>query len=265
MTHLVPKVKVAWRQIRTSSRPWLRATSNDPSQRIVGIQQLLHETVTVTRSSILLRRALGAGLTRRGHPASDFPDRLCPLLVDCLFSHKLMRGADAARESPTASLCGFSLKAVCGLSGIRVEAPQKKGGLRQCHRYQKYRHADPRYVKSLVPHWLRECPRARLLVAIFNACLRNCYFPPIWKEAKVIDIYKPGKPRDLPASYRPTSFLSGLGKLFEGILKTPLSDYFFGKGLIIDELFGFRPVHSRPQQVLRLVEYKGFKSKQKKP
>ncbi|GBP93270.1 RNA-directed DNA polymerase from mobile element jockey [Eumeta japonica] len=52
-----------------------------------------------------------------------------------------------------------------------------------------------------------------LLVAIFNACLQNCYFPPAWKEAE----------------------------------------------------FGFRPAHSCPQQVLRVVEYilEGFKNKQK--
>ncbi|GBP50544.1 Probable RNA-directed DNA polymerase from transposon BS [Eumeta japonica] len=104
-----------------------------------------------------------------------------------------------------------------------------------------------------------------LLVAIFNACLQNCYFPPAWKEAEVIGIHKPGKPRDLPASYRPISLLSGLAKLFERVLKTRLSKHLFGKGLIIDEQFGFRPAHSCPQQVLRLVEYvtEGFKSKQK--
>ncbi|GBP18729.1 Probable RNA-directed DNA polymerase from transposon BS [Eumeta japonica] len=104
-----------------------------------------------------------------------------------------------------------------------------------------------------------------LLVAIFNACLQNCYFPPAWKEAEVIGIHKPGKPRDLPASYRPISLLSGLAKLFERVLKTRLSKHLFGKGLIIDEQFGFRPAHSCPQQVLRLVEYvtEGFKTKQK--
>ncbi|GBP35568.1 hypothetical protein EVAR_17430_1 [Eumeta japonica] len=54
---------------------------------------------------------------------------------------------------------------VCGLSGIRVEAPHKKGGPGQCHRCQLYGHAaanchaDPRCVKCLVPHWTRECPR----------------------------------------------------------------------------------------------------------
>ncbi|GBP63305.1 Probable RNA-directed DNA polymerase from transposon BS [Eumeta japonica] len=70
------------------------------------------------------------------------------------------------------------------------------------------------------------------------------------------------KPRDLPASYRPISLLSGLGKLFEKILKTRLSDHLLGKGLIIDEQFGFRPAHSCPQQVLRLVEYvsEGFET-----
>ncbi|GBP83914.1 Probable RNA-directed DNA polymerase from transposon BS [Eumeta japonica] len=96
----------------------------------------------------------------------------------------------------------------------------------------------------------------------FNACIKKCYFPPAWKEAEVIGIYKPGKPRDLPASYRPISLLSGLGKLFEKILKTRLSDHLLGKGLIIDEQFGFRPAHSCPQQVLRLVEYvsEGFET-----
>ncbi|GBP44254.1 Probable RNA-directed DNA polymerase from transposon X-element [Eumeta japonica] len=66
------------------------------------------------------------------------------------------------------------------------------------------------------------------------------------------------------ASYGPISLLSDLAKLFERVLKTRLSTHVFGKGLIFDEQFGFRPVHSCPQQVLRLVEYvsEGFKTKQ---
>ncbi|GBP62139.1 Probable RNA-directed DNA polymerase from transposon BS [Eumeta japonica] len=52
------------------------------------------------------------------------------------------------------------------------------------------------------------------------------------------------------------------GQTFERILKTRLSDHLLGKSLIIDEQFGFRPAHSCPQQVLRLVEYvsEGFET-----
>ncbi|GBP88720.1 Probable RNA-directed DNA polymerase from transposon BS [Eumeta japonica] len=104
-----------------------------------------------------------------------------------------------------------------------------------------------------------------LLVAIFNACFKNCYFPPIWKEAVVIGLPKPRKPRDLPASYRPISLLSGLEKLFEKTIKTRLSEHLVGKGLITNEQFGFRPNHSCPQQVHRSVEHisEDFKKKRK--
>ncbi|GBP65551.1 RNA-directed DNA polymerase from mobile element jockey [Eumeta japonica] len=43
-------------------------------------------------------------------------------------------------------------------------------------------------------------PLLGLLIAIFNACLRNCYFSPVRKKAEIINIHKPGKPHDLPAS-----------------------------------------------------------------
>ncbi|GBP12341.1 Probable RNA-directed DNA polymerase from transposon X-element [Eumeta japonica] len=81
-------------------------------------------------------------------------------------------------------------------------------------------------------------------------------------SSRTFRIHKPGKPRDLPASYRSISLLSGLGKLFEKILKTRLSNHLLGKGLIINEQFGFRPAHSCPQQVLCLVEYvsEGFET-----
>ncbi|GBP10092.1 Probable RNA-directed DNA polymerase from transposon BS [Eumeta japonica] len=81
-----------------------------------------------------------------------------------------------------------------------------------------------------------------LLVSIFNACIKNCYFPAAWKEVVAIGIPKPGKPRDLHASYRSISILSILGKQF-----------------------GFRPNHYCPQQALRLVKYisEGFKVKRK--
>ncbi|GBP71293.1 hypothetical protein EVAR_60859_1 [Eumeta japonica] len=49
-----------------------------------------------------------------------------------------------------------------------------------------------------------------LFVAICNACIRDCYFPALWKEAVFIGISKPGKPRDFPATYKPISLSSVL-------------------------------------------------------
>ncbi|GBP76775.1 Probable RNA-directed DNA polymerase from transposon BS [Eumeta japonica] len=109
-------------------------------------------------------------------------------------------------------------------------------------------------------------PLLGLLLATFNVCLKNCYpSSPIWKETEVIGIHKPGKLRNLLACYRPISLLSGLGKLFENILKTRFSNHPLRKSLIIDEQFGFQPAHSCPQQALHLVEYitEDFKFKQK--
>ncbi|GBP82225.1 RNA-directed DNA polymerase from mobile element jockey [Eumeta japonica] len=108
-------------------------------------------------------------------------------------------------------------------------------------------------------------PLLDLLVAIFNACLKNCHFPDAWKEASIMSISKPRKSRDLFFSYRPISLLSSLGKLFEKILQSRLSDHLLGKGFIINEQFGFRPNYSCPQQALQLVEHisEGFKHKRK--
>ncbi|GBP23491.1 Probable RNA-directed DNA polymerase from transposon BS [Eumeta japonica] len=44
-------------------------------------------------------------------------------------------------------------------------------------------------------------PLLDLLVTIFNACLRNCYFLTVWKEAVVIGIHKSEKLRNFPAMY----------------------------------------------------------------
>ncbi|GBP43382.1 Probable RNA-directed DNA polymerase from transposon X-element [Eumeta japonica] len=85
------------------------------------------------------------------------------------------------------------------------------------------------------------------------------------KEAVVIGIPKLRKPRSLFASYCAISFLSRLGKLFENMIKTRLSEHLIGKGLIINEPFGFRPMYLCPQQVHQSVEHisEGIKKKHK--
>lgn len=57
-----------------------------------------------------------------------------------------------------------------------------------------------------------------LLTRIFNACLKFCYFPSIWKIAKVIAVPKPNKCPMNATSCRPISLISSVSKLFERIL-----------------------------------------------
>ncbi|GBP27706.1 Nucleic-acid-binding protein from transposon X-element [Eumeta japonica] len=60
-----------------------------------------------------------------------------------------------------------NLSKVCGLSGIRVKAPHRRGVPSQCYRCQRYGHASAnchvqsRCVKYLVCHWTSECPRSK--------------------------------------------------------------------------------------------------------
>ncbi|GBP61133.1 RNA-directed DNA polymerase from mobile element jockey [Eumeta japonica] len=84
---------------------------------------------------------------------------------------------------------------------------------------------------------------------IFNACIKNYNFPEACKEAVLIGIPKPRKPRDLSTSYRPISLLGGLDKLFEKVLKSRLSDHLLGNGLIFNELFG----HEQSTSAKRLI------------
>ncbi|GBP23287.1 Probable RNA-directed DNA polymerase from transposon X-element [Eumeta japonica] len=92
------------------------------------------------------------------------------------------------------------------------------------------------WMVSVIKPLSASSPLLALLIAIFNAYLKSCYFSSVWKEAVVIGISKPRKPPDLPASYRPISLLNSLGKLYERILKSRLSDHHIKKGLTIDLL-----------------------------
>lgn len=94
-----------------------------------------------------------------------------------------------------------------------------------------------------------------LLVAIFNTLLKECSFPDQWKEAIVIGIHKPKKPRTSPSSYRPISLLSSMGKIYERILLTRLQAAVVANDIIPPEQFGFRAKHSSIHQVHRLTEF----------
>ncbi|GBP06693.1 RNA-directed DNA polymerase from mobile element jockey [Eumeta japonica] len=60
-----------------------------------------------------------------------------------------------------------------------------------------------------------------LLVAIFNTCLKNCHFPPVWKEVEVIGIHKPGKPLHSQPAIDESDSLAVYEKNFKAQLKVP--------------------------------------------
>ncbi|CAH2208798.1 jg5228, partial [Pararge aegeria aegeria] len=94
-----------------------------------------------------------------------------------------------------------------------------------------------------------------LLVVIFNTFLAHCYFPDSWKEANVIGIPKPGKPRNLPTSYRPISLLNSLAKVFERVILNRLKAVVEERKLLNDQQFGFRAKHSCVHQAHRFTEH----------
>ena len=90
---------------------------------------------------------------------------------------------------------------------------------------------------------------------IFNACLKQSYFPSRWKKAKILPIHKPGKDRTLPQSYRPISLLNTLIKLLETIILNILQKHELDHIQLIPEKFDFRPKHWTVQQLARLTDH----------
>jgi hypothetical protein len=58
------------------------------------------------------------------------------------------------------------------------------------------------------------------------------YFPPAWKQARVISILNPVKDSALSSFYRPLSLLDTFGKLFENILLTGILSEISGRGFL---------------------------------
>jgi hypothetical protein len=109
---------------------------------------------------------------------------------------------------------------------------------------------------SLPNRALKHLPQraVSLVVQIFNAILLTHHFPNTWKHARVISILKPGKNPALPSSYRPINLLDTIVKIFEKILLARILHEVSERGLLRDEQFGFRPRHSTPLQLARLIE-----------
>ena len=117
---------------------------------------------------------------------------------------------------------------------------------------------DYRIIKRLPERHLSE------IAYIFTACLRLGYFPASWKQAKTILIPKPGKDSREAKNFRPISLLSCLGKIFERIIATRLSNFMEVNKLFSKSQSGFRAHRMTAEQLLRLSEqcHSAFKNKQ---
>ena len=95
----------------------------------------------------------------------------------------------------------------------------------------------------------------KILLKLYSRCWMEGEVPRAWKEAEVIGIYKPGKPRRDPKSFRPISLTPHLGKIYERIIKGRL-EYFLNKNTIIPHFqAGFRPHRSCMEQVVKLTSH----------
>ncbi|CAH2095610.1 unnamed protein product [Euphydryas editha] len=106
----------------------------------------------------------------------------------------------------------------------------------------------------ITPRVLKELPKKCLtfLANLFNAILRTCHFPEVWKVSQVIMIPKPGKPVEETSSYRPISLTPVLSKLWEKIFLTRLKVCLDEGDIIPTHQFGFRQQHSTVEQVHRV-------------
>ena len=101
------------------------------------------------------------------------------------------------------------------------------------------------YTKSLIQH----------LTNLFNSILNMGYIPNGWKKANIILLLKPNKDKQHPASYRPISLLSCLGKLLEKIIKQRLMIILERRNILPEHQAGFRPRKSTLNNIIRLTRF----------
>ncbi|GFX52810.1 probable RNA-directed DNA polymerase from transposon X-element [Trichonephila clavipes] len=102
-----------------------------------------------------------------------------------------------------------------------------------------------------------------ILTILVNKILTLNYFPKSWKEAIIFPILKPGKNKNLPASYRPISLLPTLSKITESIILTRLKNFIYTNNLLNPNQYGFTNKLSTLHPLLNLTEAisEGFQNK----
>ena len=87
------------------------------------------------------------------------------------------------------------------------------------------------------------------LCRLFNLSYRHAEIPAIWKQAIIIPLPKPGKPKNHGSSYRPISLLCPASKVLEKLLYTKITPHVN----LSDSQHGFRSGRSTTTALLPLV------------
>jgi len=78
------------------------------------------------------------------------------------------------------------------------------------------------------------------LTNLFNACIRLGYFPVSWRRGLVVPVPKGRDNLTLAKNWRPITLLSNVGKIFEKILCSRLTNFCESRNLFSCRQFGFR-------------------------
>jgi len=86
---------------------------------------------------------------------------------------------------------------------------------------------------------------------LFNRCLRDGVFPPVWRRAKLVLLRKESKPANTPSGYRPICLLDEEAKLLERIIAGRLVRHLEDAGPDLHgQQFGFRRARSTVDAIL---------------
>jgi len=106
---------------------------------------------------------------------------------------------------------------------------------------------SPRVLKLSLPYTVES------LTYIYNMCILHTTFPTVLKEAKVIPLPKTKDVSDVN-NYRPISLLSALSKPLERHIHKHLYQYLDSHNLLFSFQSGFRPKHSCPTALTRIID-----------
>ena len=92
--------------------------------------------------------------------------------------------------------------------------------------------------------------------AMYNGCLRTACFPRIWKRAKIIPIFKPGKEtRDDISKYHSIRLINAAAKVLEKALIKRIIHRLYSYYLMSKNQYGFTPQTSTVDALMALKDF----------